>query len=48
MILTCQLFRALSSRRSPSQLRALHWSGDAEIYLPLLPAYGKRSDDLIE
>lgn len=43
-----ELFRALCSRRSPSQLRALSWSGDAEIYLPLLPAYGERGDDLIE
>ena len=43
-----ELFRALSSRRSPSQIRALSWSGDAESYLPLLPAYGERGDDLIE
>jgi hypothetical protein len=43
-----ELFRALCSRRSPSQIRALSWSGDAEIYLSLLPAYGERSDDLIE
>jgi uncharacterized protein (TIGR03083 family) len=43
-----ELFRALCSRRSPSQLRALRWSGDAELYLPLLPAYGERGDDLIE
>jgi uncharacterized protein (TIGR03083 family) len=43
-----ELFRALCSRRSPSQIRSLRWSGDAEIYLPLLPAYGLPADDLIE
>lgn len=43
-----ELFRALCSRRSPSQLRSLNWSGDPEIYLPLLPAYGLPADDLIE
>jgi uncharacterized protein (TIGR03083 family) len=43
-----ELFRALGSRRSPAQIRALSWSGDAGIYLPLLPTYGVRSDDLIE
>lgn len=43
-----ELFRALSSRRSPSQIRALKWSGDPVIYLPLLPAYGERRDDLLE
>lgn len=43
-----ELFRALSGRRSRSQLRALRWSGDPELYLPLLPAYGERADDLIE
>jgi uncharacterized protein (TIGR03083 family) len=43
-----ELFRALGSRRSSSQMRALRWSGDADLYLPLLPAYGARGDDLIE
>jgi uncharacterized protein (TIGR03083 family) len=43
-----ELFRALCSRRSPSQIRSLQWSDDAEIYLPLLPAYGLPRDDLIE
>jgi len=43
-----ELFRALSSRRSPSQIRSLRWSGDAEAYLPLLPAYGLPRNDLIE
>jgi uncharacterized protein (TIGR03083 family) len=43
-----ELFRALCSRRSASQIRSLQWDGDAEIYLPLLPAYGLPDDDLIE
>jgi hypothetical protein len=43
-----ELFRALSSRRSPAQIRSLRWSGDAEAYLPLLPAYGLPRNDLIE
>ena len=43
-----ELFRALCGRRSTSQIRSLRWSGDAEIYLPLLPAYGLPGDDLIE
>jgi uncharacterized protein (TIGR03083 family) len=43
-----ELFRALCSRRSASQIRSLRWDGDAEIYLPLLPAYGLPDDDLIE
>ncbi len=43
-----ELFRVLSSRRSPSQIRSLRWSGDAEAYLPLLPAYGIPRNDLIE
>jgi uncharacterized protein (TIGR03083 family) len=43
-----ELFRALGSRRSVFQLRALAWSGDPEPYLALLSAYGPRADDLIE
>jgi uncharacterized protein (TIGR03083 family) len=43
-----ELFRALCSRRSPSQIRRLRWSGDSATYLPLLPAYGLPPDDLIE
>ncbi len=43
-----ELFRALGSRRSVSQLRALRWSGDPEPYLALIPAYSARLDDLIE
>ena len=43
-----ELFRALCSRRSPPQIRSLRWSGDPEVYLPLLPAYGLPGDDLLE
>ena len=43
-----ELFRALCSRRSPSQIRSLRWSGDADAYLALLPAYGLPANDLIE
>ncbi|HEY6421813.1 MAG TPA: maleylpyruvate isomerase family mycothiol-dependent enzyme [Pseudonocardiaceae bacterium] len=43
-----ELFRGLGSRRSASQLRALGWSGDPEQYVPLIPAYGARVEDLIE
>jgi hypothetical protein len=35
-----ELFRALSSRRSPAQIRLYRWTGDAGPYIPLLPAYG--------
>lgn len=43
-----ELFRALGSRRSTSQILALTWSGDPQPYLTLLPAYGPRADELIE
>jgi uncharacterized protein (TIGR03083 family) len=43
-----ELFRALGSRRSASQLCALQWSGDPEPYVAFIPAYGARVDDLIE
>ena len=43
-----ELFRALGSRRSVSQLRALRWVGDPEPYVALIPVYGPRVDDLIE
>ncbi|HEY6379216.1 MAG TPA: maleylpyruvate isomerase N-terminal domain-containing protein, partial [Candidatus Dormibacteraeota bacterium] len=43
-----ELFRALGSRRSMSQLRALRWVGDPEPYVALLPVYGPRIADLIE
>ncbi len=43
-----ELFRTLGSRRSVSQLRALRWAGDPEPYMPFIPAYGARVDDLVE
>jgi uncharacterized protein (TIGR03083 family) len=43
-----ELFRALCSRRSESQIRSYRWTGDADPYVPLLPAYGLPSRDLIE
>jgi uncharacterized protein (TIGR03083 family) len=43
-----ELFRALGSRRSLAQLRALRWVGDPEPYVALIPVYGPRVDDLIE
>jgi uncharacterized protein (TIGR03083 family) len=42
------LFRALGSRRSASQIRAYRWSGDADPYLTLFPAYGLPTNDLVE
>lgn len=43
-----ELLRVLAGRRSRSQIRGLAWTGDPEPYLPLLPAYGERSDPLTE
>jgi hypothetical protein len=43
-----ELFRALCSRRSASQIRSYQWSGDAHPDLHLLPAYGLPTSDLIE
>lgn len=43
-----ELFRVLAGRRSRSQILALDWTGDPTPYLPLLPAYGERADDLVE
>jgi hypothetical protein len=42
------LVRALTGRRSSAQIRAFDWDGDAETYVPLIPAYGERSDDSVE
>ena len=42
------LFRALSGRRSPDQIRAFRWEGDAEPYLPFFYPYGVREDALVE
>lgn len=43
-----ELFRALSGRRSPDQVRAYDWEGDPEPYLPYFYPYGIREDALVE
>jgi uncharacterized protein (TIGR03083 family) len=43
-----EIFRALSGRRSRDQILAMKWTGDPEPYLPLIPAYGERTDPIIE
>ncbi len=42
------LVRALTGRRSSAQIRAMQWEGDRETYVPLIPAFGERTDDLLE
>ncbi len=43
-----ELYRALAGRRSSGQIRSMRWEGDAEPYVDLIPAYGPRSDPLVE
>jgi len=43
-----ELFRALSGRRSPYQVRAYQWDADPEPYLPFFYPYGLREDALVE
>lgn len=43
-----ELFRALSGRRSPDQIRAWDWTGDPAPYLPLFYLYGPRPEPLVE
>ncbi|HEX2295650.1 MAG TPA: maleylpyruvate isomerase family mycothiol-dependent enzyme [Actinomycetota bacterium] len=43
-----ELFRALSGRRSPGQLRAYEWEGDPEPFLELFYPYGVREEALVE
>jgi uncharacterized protein (TIGR03083 family) len=43
-----ELFRALAGRRSRRQIEAMDWEGNPEPYLPLIPAYGERFDDVVE
>lgn len=43
-----ELLRAFGGRRSRKQILALDWQGDPGPYLPLIPAYGERADDLVE
>src|SRR5258708_16764507 len=43
-----ELTRALANRRSTAQIRAYEWTGDPEPYLPIIPAYNARDDDIVE
>jgi uncharacterized protein (TIGR03083 family) len=43
-----ELVRALANRRSTAQIRAYEWTGDPEPYLPIIPAYNPRDDDIVE
>ncbi|MFY9615197.1 MAG: maleylpyruvate isomerase family mycothiol-dependent enzyme [Candidatus Dormiibacterota bacterium] len=43
-----ELVRALANRRSTAQIRAYDWTGDRERYLPIIPAYQPRDDDIFE
>lgn len=43
-----ELFRALSGRRSPDQVRAYDWDGDPEPFLELFYPYGVRQEALVE
>jgi hypothetical protein len=43
-----ELFRALSGRRSPDQVRAYDWDGDPEPFLELFYPYGLREAALVE
>lgn len=43
-----ELFRALSGRRSPDQIRSWDWTGDLDPYLPLFYLYGPRTEPLVE
>jgi uncharacterized protein (TIGR03083 family) len=43
-----ELFRALSGRRNPDQIRAFEWDGDPEPFLNYFYPYGVRADALVE
>lgn len=43
-----ELFRALSGRRNPDQVRALDWDGDPEPYIRYVYPYGIREEPLVE
>jgi len=43
-----ELLRALTGRRSRRQIEAMDWEGDRDTYVPLVPAYGERFDDVVE
>lgn len=43
-----ELFRALSGRRSPDQIRAYEWDGDPEPFIEFFYPYGVREKALVE
>jgi len=43
-----ELFRALSGRRSPDQVRAYEWDGNPEPFLEFFYPYGLREEALVE
>lgn len=43
-----ELFRALSGRRSPDQIRSWEWTVDPDPYLELFYLYGPRSEPIVE
>lgn len=43
-----ELFRALSGRRSPDQIRSWDWTGDPDPYLELFYLYGPRTEPIVE
>ena len=43
-----ELFRALSGRRSPDQVRAYEWQGNPEPFLEFFYPYGVREEALVE
>jgi len=43
-----ELFRALSGRRAPEQVRALQWVGDPEPFVRFFYPYSPRTDALVE
>jgi hypothetical protein len=43
-----ELFRAFGGRRSRDQILAMDWEGDPSPYVDLIPAYGPRSDPIVE
>jgi uncharacterized protein (TIGR03083 family) len=43
-----EVFRALTGRRSTSQIREMSWTGDPEPFLAHIPAYGERTDPITD
>ncbi|MGH2757086.1 MAG: hypothetical protein ACRDI3_04790, partial [Actinomycetota bacterium] len=43
-----ELFRALSGRRNPDQIRAYDWDGDPEPFINYFYPYGVREEALVE